>query len=129
MPDEVGTPSLRPRTILTWVVVNLVLGYCAIFPLVTAVMTGSYVQAKIWGDQAAPFGSQEAAIAVVIIIIGAILLVSAFVVANRALRRRLQSWRPATFWLPAIAVQLAPFVWFMTCTDRTIPVMLGMSLF
>lgn len=131
-PAEARTPTRQPGIILTrlvaspaWLVTNLVLGWCAIFPLVSAVLMWDYVKAKLGGNAPDPFDSGEHGIAVAMFVIGIAFLVAEFGLANWMLRRWLRSWPAVHFWLGALIIQLVPFVWFMTATDRTVGILVG----
>jgi uncharacterized membrane protein YhaH (DUF805 family) len=113
------------RAHVTWLAANLVLGYCATFPLLAGVLLEEYGEAEILGDQAAPFHYEEAALTLCFFVVGIAFVTTVFAVANRRLRRSLASWHPAAFWLVSIALQIVPFIWFMWGTDRSFWALLG----
>ena len=119
--------SRRSLTIPAWAAVNLVLGYGATFPLLTAVVFSYYARARVWGTVAAPYHEAEAEASVAIIVVLGGLLMALSVGFNRAYRRRfgLRGWHAVGFWAATIAVQLTPFTWFMLGTERTFPELLG----
>jgi hypothetical protein len=128
LPDKASTLTRRLNSTAAWLAVNLALGYCATFPLTTAVVLWSYVRARVWGSEAAPFDGLEAEVASVFVIVGTLCVAGAFVVANRRARRMFSSPSATAFWVSAGVIQLAPFALFMTCTDRTFPALLGRGL-
>lgn len=123
--DEERTAVLRR---LAWLGANLLLGYCAAFPLTAGAVMWSYAQAEILGNRAAPFGNDNAVITSVFAVLGLALVTAVFVPANRALRRSLRGPRPAVFWTVSCVLLLIPFTVFITCTNRTIPALLGRGI-
>lgn len=104
---------------LCWLAANLVLSYCAMFPLlfIAAMSTGA-------------IDSGEVAPTVVVTAAGTVVVLGAFVGANLALRSRLRSWRWYTFWFPAIVMQFVPFALFrLFDTPGLISTVLGNGLF
>ena len=111
--------SSRVALAAYWIVLNLVVGYFGVVPLIAGMWLWDYLEAEVFGLHAAPFRGQEAGVALALFAIGLSVVVTVFIVANRGLRRRLASWRPAAFWAATVALGLIPFAWFMG-TDRVI---------
>lgn len=112
-----------------WVAYNLALGYFIAYPLTVAVVLSYYVRAKVWGTVAAPFHAAEATAAVaVMVVMGGTLIVTS-VLVNRALRRRLRALPALGFWPAAVAIQLAPFTWFLLGTSGSFDALVTMGLF
>jgi hypothetical protein len=124
-----ATRTRRTRTALTWLLANLVLGYLTAFPLLSAVVFTYYVRAKVWGTVSAPYHQAEAEAGAAVAVLGGGLLITAAVLVNRALRRRLDlRGRPAfAFWTVTAAVLLTPFLCFWL-NELTVPEMLGKGL-
>lgn len=115
------------RAFAVWAVANLALGYLATFPLLFAVLLGQYLRAEA-GGETPPFQAAEATASAGAVVVLGVPLVVVSVVANRWLRRRLPRWPALGFWAVTVAVQLAPFTWFMLGTDRGFPALLGRGL-
>ena len=130
MTQEIVTRTRRGRTALTWAAANLALGYCAVFPLVSAVLFGSYVRAEAWGSLAGADHDPEPGIALGFFVTAGVPLAAAAVVANRALRRRLRlrGWPATAFWAATVAILLTPFALWTRNPDLTVPQMLGKGL-
>ena len=111
-----------------WASVNLVLGYLATFPLLFAVLLGQYLRAELGGEVPAPFHAAEATASAGAVVVLGVPLAAVSVTVNRWLRGHLPRWRGLWFWAATLALQLAPFTWFMLATDRSFPVLLGRGL-
>lgn len=120
-----ASTSNRVRPAVTWVAVNLILGYVLAFPLTSAVVFGYYVRAKTWGDVSAPYGGQEAQIGAAFALVGGGALLAVAVLANRRLRT--PRWPAVVYWL-ATAVLLGTPCLLFVLNDLTVPQMLGKGL-
>lgn len=130
MPDDATTTPGRVRPaamrVAAWVAVNLALGYCLSFPLISAFVFGYYVRAKVWGDVSAPYGSAEAQISVAFAVVGGGVLVTVAVLVDRRSRRTLR-WPAIVFW-PATTVLLVTPCLLFVLNELTVPQMLGKGL-
>lgn len=119
----------RTRTALTWLLANLLLGYLAAFPLLSAVVLTYYLRAKVWGTVSAPYHAAEAEAGAAVAVLGGGLLITAAVLVNRALRHRLElrGWPAITFWPVTATILLTPFLYFWLA-ELTVPEMLGKGL-
>jgi hypothetical protein len=128
--DETATRPRRGRTFLAWFAANVVIGYILSFPLLTIVIFTYYIRAKLWGTVSSPFRDGEADVPFYFIIVTGLPLTVIAILANRALRRRLDlhGWQTAAFWVVTIAVVLAPATFF-ALGELTVPQMFGKGLF
>jgi hypothetical protein len=122
---------LRDLVVLAWTVGNLLIGYFVILPLGSADTFTYYVRAVRDNDVVAPYGADGATFAVVEILVLAGILLTISLFFNRRQWRRFQAARNGPFRRKAVivtamvigaaALQILPFVLFMTATDRTTP--------
>jgi hypothetical protein len=119
----------HPRATLFWLLSNLVLGYVAAFPMLSAVVFNYYVRAKLWGTISAPYHGAEAQIGAAFTLIGCTLVLTVALLVNRAHRRRLElrGWPSAGFWFVTVAILLTPFLYFWL-NELTVPEMFGQNL-
>lgn len=117
MPEE--TPTGLGRVFLAWAVANLALGGLAAIPLLTIVMFGYYLRAKLWGTVASPFRDGEVTAPILLIVVLGVPVAVGAVLVNRALRRRLgvRGRAALAFWAATAAVLLAPFLAFVIFPD------------
>jgi hypothetical protein len=100
---------VRFNAILTWLVANLVVGFAATVPLLTAIPLASYV----WGPDTR--AGYDLPVAVSMFLIGTSALTAIAFFANRALRRQLATTQSqvAAFWSVTMVVLLAPTGYFL----------------
>jgi hypothetical protein len=101
---------VRFNAILTWFIANLVIGFAAAVPLLSAIPLARY------GWATAPPPSNEIAVAVLIFLAGTSFLTAVAVFANRALRRQLATTQQqvVAFWSVTTFLLLAPTAYFLT---------------
>jgi hypothetical protein len=100
---------VRFNAILTWLVANLVIGFAASVPLLTAIPLASFV----W--QPPTRSGYDLPLAVTIFLIGTSSLTAVAVFANRALHRQLAATRRHTvvFSLATVALLFFPTAYFL----------------
>ncbi|MCZ7437914.1 hypothetical protein O7598_16010 [Micromonospora sp. WMMC241] len=114
---DIRTPLLR--TVLAWLVGNLLIGVCAILPIGAIHTLSHYLRAAAGDDVVSPYGPAGARFAVAeISIMSAVLLVAATFVNRRLRRARHVGLVPL---LAATLVPLAlPFLVFWFGTDHSL---------
>lgn len=112
MTHKTATGPRRGLVALAWAATNLALGYCATFPLVSALSFAFYVRAQVWGILASADHDPEPGIALGFFVTVGVPLAVAAVVVNRTLSRRLglRGWCAAAF-STVIAARLPAADW------------------